>query len=141
MVLVDSSVWIECARRDGQIACKVGLEGLIELDEAMICGPIKMEVLAGARLEDRLRLSSGFESIPSRPMDDAAWEFALLCAWRLRDKGRVVPWNDILIGSLSLQWGCRVYASDPHFELMRDDLGVRLYRPGYGGKFDPEYGP
>jgi predicted nucleic acid-binding protein len=138
MVLVDSSVWIECARRDGSLACKTGLQGLIEVAEAVICGPINLEVLAGARLQDRPRLSAGFEFIPHKVIDDGAWDFALLCAWRLRDHGHAVPWNDILIASLSLQWGCRVYAADPHFDLMRGVLGVRLYQPGHGGKFHPE---
>jgi len=138
MVLVDSSVWIECARRQGRMACKEGLQGLIEAAEAVICGPVKLEVLAGARAQDRPRLSAGFECIPRKEIDEGAWDFALHCAWRLRDLGHTVPWNDILIASLSLQWGCRVYAEDPHFELMREALGARLYQPGAGGKFQPE---
>jgi predicted nucleic acid-binding protein len=135
MVLVDTSVWIECARREGDLVCKLGLEGLVEAAEAMICGIIKFEVLAGARAQDRPRLSEGLDCLPHRPIEDAGWEFALMCAWRLRDKGHVVPWNDILIGSLALQWGCRVYAADRHFEVMRDVIGLQLYQPGYGGKF------
>jgi predicted nucleic acid-binding protein len=138
MVVVDTSIWIESARREGQIACKVGLEGLLDFAEAMICGPIRMEVLAGARPEDRPKLTACFGSIPCKPFDDAAWDLALFCASRLHDKGHAIPWNDILIGSLSLQWGCRVYADDPHFETMRQIIGVRLYQPGYGGKFTPE---
>jgi predicted nucleic acid-binding protein len=138
MVLVDTSVWIECARREGEIACKIGLEGLVEAAEALICEVIKFEVLAGARAQDRPRLSAGLGCLPIRTVGEAAWEFALMCAWRLRDKGHVVPWNDILIGSLSLQWGCRVYAVDRHFEIMREVIGIRLYQPGYGGSFASE---
>ncbi len=135
MVLVDTSIWIESARRDGDLACKVGLEGLVEAGEAVICGVIKFEVLAGARAQDRQRLEAGLDCIRLRRMDNSAWDFALMCAWRLRDQGHVVPWNDILIGSLSLQWGYRVYALDRHFEIMREVLGLRTYRAGTGGKF------
>jgi predicted nucleic acid-binding protein len=138
MVLVDSSVWIEAARRDGSLEYKVGLEGLLEAAEAMFCGPVKLEFLGGARSQERKRMSSYFECIPYRAMDDAAWEFAKDCAWRLRDKGHSLPWNDILIGSLSLKWICRVYAKDQHFETMRDVLGIRLYKPGYGGSYQPD---
>ena len=134
MVLVDSSIWIECARRDGREDYKVGLQGLVAVDEALICGPILMEVLAGARVEDRPRLAEGLAFIPQREIDDGAWDFALHCAWRLRDHGRFIPWSDILIGSLSLQWGCRVYAADHHFDVMREVIGVRLYQPGENGK-------
>jgi hypothetical protein len=138
MVLVDSSVWIEAARREGDLACKVGLEGLLEAAEAMYCSPIRLEFLGSARAEDRRRLAAYMDCIPCKAIDDRAWEFARECAWRLRDRGQVIPWNDILIGSLSLSWACRVYANDPHFEIMRDALGLRLYKPGYGGSYNPQ---
>jgi predicted nucleic acid-binding protein len=138
MVLVDSSVWIEAARRDGGLEYKVGLEGLLEAAEACFCGPIKLEVLGGARSQDRKRMLGYFGCIPYRTIDDSAWEFATECAWRLRDKGHSLPWNDILIGSLSVSWACRVYAKDQHFEIMREVIGVRLYKPGYGGSFGPD---
>jgi predicted nucleic acid-binding protein len=137
MVIVDSSIWIEAARREGRLECKVGLEGLVDAMEAMFCGPIKLEVLGGARAQDRARLSAYFDCIPYREMTDAGWRFACECAWRLRDKGESIPWNDILIGSLALTWKCRVYAADRHFEVMRDILNLELYAPGYGGKFEP----
>ena len=41
---------------------------------------------------------------------------------------------------LALGMGWRVYAIDQHFEVMRDALGLRLYEPGYGGKYAPESG-
>jgi len=138
MVVVDSSVWIEAARREGVLEFKVGLEGLLEAAEAGFCGPIKLEVLGGARTQDRKRMSAYFACIPYRTIDDSAWEFAMQCAWRLRDQGHSLPWNDILIGSLSIRWACRVYAKDQHFEIMRDVIGVRLYKPSYGGSFQPD---
>jgi predicted nucleic acid-binding protein len=137
MVLVDSSVWIEAARRQGDLSCKVGLEGLLEAAEAMLCGPVRLEVLGGARAEDRQRLTSYLDCIPHKEFDDSVWDYARDCAWRLRDKGQTIPWNDILIGSLSLRWDCRVYARDQHFEVMSEVLGVSLYKPGYGGSYNP----
>jgi predicted nucleic acid-binding protein len=138
MVLVDSSVWIEAVRRDGSLEHKVGLEGLVAAAEAMFCGPIKLEVLGGARVQDRQRLSSYFACIPYRAIEDSDWELAKDCAWRLRDSGQNLPWNDILIASLSIKWACRVYAKDQHFETMRDVVGIRLYTPGPGGSYQPD---
>jgi hypothetical protein len=140
MVLVDSSVWIEAARKDGDIAFKVGLEGLLDEYEAMWCGPVKLEVLGGARATERSLLERCFECVPYRPMDDSTWNHAKRNAWKMRDQGHTVPWNDIVIGTLSIGWACRVYAKDRHFEQMRDVLGIRLYSPGYGGSFAPESG-
>jgi predicted nucleic acid-binding protein len=137
MVLVDTSIWIEAARREGDLSCKVGLEGLLEAAEAMYCGPVGLEFLGGARVQDRERLTAYLACVPYKAIEDGAWEFAKECAWRLRDKGQTIPWNDILIGSLALRWTCRVYARDQHFEVMRDVLRIRLYQPGYGGSYNP----
>jgi len=104
----------------------------------MFCGPIKLEVLGGARAQDRKRLLLCFGCVPYRAMEDGSWEFAADCAWRLRGKGHSLPWNDILIGSLSIQWKCRVYAKDQHFETLRDVLGIRLNTPGSGGSYRPD---
>ena len=140
MVLVDSSVWIEAGRRAGQLEYKVGLENLLDAYEAFWCGPVKLEVLGGARIQERKALSEYFSIIPYKPMDDTAWEFAKECYQKLRDKGHTLPFNDVLIASLSIKWVCRVYAKDEHFEVMRDVIGVRLYKPGYGGKYEHDVG-
>jgi predicted nucleic acid-binding protein len=138
MVLVDSSVWIESLRRDGRVEVKLALEGLLEEYEASWCGPVKLEVLGGARVQERAQLEAHFSCIPYLPMADAAWDSAKALTWRLRDKGVIAPWNDILIATLSINAGCRIYAIDKHFTLMQDaGVGVRIYQPGYGGKYEP----
>lgn len=140
MVLVDSSVWIEAARREGDLACKVGLESLLGEYEAALCPTVRLEVLGGARKEDRRRWESAFSILPYFQVTEAVWQRAVANAWRLRDAGITAPWNDILIATLSLDRICRVYARDRHFEAMRDVLGVRLYSPGYGGSYAPDAG-
>ena len=138
MVLVDSSVWIEALRRSGRLDVKLALEGLLEEYEASWCGPVKLEVLGGARPQERKALEEQFSYIPYFPMTDAAWDAAKNLAWRLRDQGCTAPWNDILIASLSVKAGCRIYAVDKHFNLMYEaGAGICLYEPGYGGKYDP----
>jgi len=141
MVLVDTSVWIEGIRRAGRLEVKVGLESLLEAYEACWCGPVKLEVLGGARTQERRSLAMWFACVPYRPMTDAAWESAKELFWRLRDRGQTVPWNDVLIASLALAWDCRVYALDRHFDVMKEVVGLRLYAPGYGGKYQPEPRP
>jgi predicted nucleic acid-binding protein len=138
MVLVDSSVWIEALRRDGDVNVKLALEGLLEEYEAAWCGPVKLEVLGGARVQDRKKLEEQFNCLPYLPMADAAWDTAKNLAWRLRDKGYAPPWNDILIATLSMLADCRVYSIDKHFGQMRlSGVGIRLYQPGYAGGYNP----
>jgi hypothetical protein len=138
MVLVDSSVWIEALRRDGDVYVKLALEALLEEYEATWCGPVKLEVLGGARAQDRKALEEQFSCIPYLPMRDAEWDAAKNLAWRLRDKGCTVPWNDILIATLARQAESRLYSVDKHFSLMSENgAGIVLYKPGYGGKYNP----
>lgn len=135
MVLVDTSVWIEASRRKGELAYKVGLENLLEEYEAAWCSPVKLEFMGGARKEDRKNLEFWFECIPFRPVEEHHWELAKLNAWKLRDKGHTLPWSDILIATMALDLDMRVYARDRHFETMAEILGLRLYTPGYGGRY------
>lgn len=138
MVLVDTSVWIEASRRKGDLACKVGLENLLEAYEACLCCPVRFEFLGGAHRDERAKLSFWLDCIPHRSVTEAHWRQATQFAWMLRDKGHTLPWNDILIATLALDLNLRVYAKDHDFELMARILGLRLYEPGYGGRYNPD---
>ena len=137
MVLVDSSIWIESARRSGDMLCKVALEELLSHAEAALCSPVRLEVLGGARVEERRRMSAFFSIVPYVPLTEKHWSKASELGWVLRDAGHTLPWSDILIAAVALSVGCRVYAKDEHFDIMAECLALPLYRPGYGGSFDP----
>lgn len=136
MVLVDSSAWIESLRRKGDLRVKLAIEGLLEAYEAQWCSPVRLEVLGGARPEERARLGEHFSVIPYRPCREDDWERAVALAWRLRGKGLTVPWVDVLIAAIAIHDGTRLYAIDAHFEEISRLSGLLLYRPGYGGSFN-----
>lgn len=64
MVLVDSSVWTEAARRRGDLATKMALRVLLDEYEAAWCSPVKLEVMGGARREERRALGMFFRRHP-----------------------------------------------------------------------------
>lgn len=136
MVLVDSSAWIESLRRNGDMRVKLAVEGLLEAYEAQWCSPIRLEVLGGARLEERARLGQCFAVIPYRPCREDDWDRAIALAWRLRTNGLTVPWLDVLIAAIAIHDGVRLYAIDAHFQEIAKHTGLLLYRPGYGGSFN-----
>ena len=135
MVLVDSSVWIEALRRQGDLATKVALEALLDVDGALVSGPILLEVLGGCRPTDRRRLLDYFGRVPYRRVPDESWRRAARLSWRLREDGITLPWNDLLIGSLGLLWDLRVFAADRHFDILESRVRLRRYRPGPGGAY------
>jgi predicted nucleic acid-binding protein len=136
MVLVDSSAWIEALRRNGDMGVKLAIEGLLEAYEAQWCTPVRLEVLGGARLEERVMLGKRFSVIPYRPCHEDDWNRAIALAWQLRGKGLTVPWLDVLIAAIAIHDGVRLYAIDAHFEEIAKHSGLLLYRPGYGGSFN-----
>jgi predicted nucleic acid-binding protein len=138
MVLVDSCIWIEASRAKGDLKVKLALEALLQENEAAFCGPIKLEVLGGARPSSRKSLSFFFEAVPYVPLKESDWQSAVELGWKLRDNGLAMPWNDILIAALSRRCECRVYSIDQHFEVLREHVGVALYEPGYSGGFQPD---
>ncbi len=138
MVLIDSSIWIEAARRDGDLKVKLGLKSLLSELEAVLCGPVRLEVLGGSRQNERERMEHGFSCLPFLHVLDKDWLSAVEHAWQLRDAGISVPWNDILIATLAVRAKMRVYAKDKHFDSMAPVLGFTLYEPGYGGMYRPE---
>lgn len=135
MVLVDSSVWIEALRRQGDLGVKLAVEGLLEEYEAQWCTPVRLEVLGGARPEERERLGRHFATIPYRACDEADWDRAVTLAWRLRDRGLSVPWLDVVVAALALHDDVRLYSLNAHFGRIAEIAGLRLYRPGYSGRF------
>ena len=140
MVLVDSSAWIESLRRDGDMSVKLAVEGLLEAYEAQWCSPVRLEVLGGARKDERARLSGQFSVIPYRLCKEDDWERAVALAWKLRGEGLNIPWLDVLIASIAIHDKIRLYAIDKHFREVAKLAPLRLYRPGYGGSFNEEEG-
>lgn len=138
MVLIDSSVWIEALRRNGRLEIKVALESILEAYEAQLCAPARLEVMGGARKEERRSLGFYFSVIPYRSVTPEDWERAIALSWRLRNRGITVPWMDVLIAAIAIHDGNRLFTVDAHFEKMTQAAGLLLYRPGYGGSFQPE---
>jgi len=135
MVIVDTSAWIEFFRRDGDPAVKLAMKALVEELEATLCGPVEMEFLGGARPHERPRIQSRFEILPYLSNNQKIWREAATHYATLRGEGLTIPWNDVLIATLAIGQGYRVYAVDHHFEAMARHLDLQLYTPGYNGSF------
>jgi predicted nucleic acid-binding protein len=135
MVLVDSCCWIEALRKDGSIEVKATLQGLLEEFEALLCGPVELEVLGGSRANERLRIQSYFDILPYRTSNHKIWRKAIQTNGKLRDAGITAPWNDTIIATIACQFNYRVYSIDKHFPMMAKVLGFPLYTPGYGGRY------
>jgi predicted nucleic acid-binding protein len=140
MVLVDSNIWIRANQPKGDLLAKVALESLLEEDEAAFCGPVKLEVLGAMRPLSRPRFDAYFSLVPYLGMDAATWGQSVAIGRALYDQAKVtLPWNDVLIAAIAQRNNCRVYTMDDHFKTLSRVAGIRLYEPGVGGTFNPDY--
>ena len=135
MVLVDSSVWIELFRKDGDAVVSLAVENLIAEFTAVLCGPVRMKVLGGARPNEEPRIVDLFDLIPYVPESEKLWEQTAFFYQRLRAAGITVPWVDAMIAGIASRRGFRVYSCDKHFHEMADKGFLQLYIPGPGGRF------
>ncbi|TDU67189.1 hypothetical protein EI77_03390 [Prosthecobacter fusiformis] len=140
MVIVDSSIWIAAARRQGSLEAKVGLRGLLEVYEATLCSPVFLEVMGGAFKQERKEMAGLFSELLYVRVTEEDYMAAVRNNWKLRDAGITAPANDVLIATIAQRMECRVYAQDKHFEAMAPVLGYTLYEPGYGGSFRQDGG-
>ena len=65
MVLVDSCCWIEALRKDGRIEVKAALQELLGEFEALLRGPVELEVLGGSRANELQSIQSYFDIPPT----------------------------------------------------------------------------
>ena len=137
LVLVDSCMWIHALRLKGDRDAKLGINGLLQEYMALLCGPVELEVLGGAGKNERKKIKDYFDILPYRKSDHKIWRAAVETSWLLRDHGLSVPWNDAIIATIAQAYGYRVYSEDKHFRAMAEILGIRLYKPGYMGMYDP----
>ena len=129
MVLADTSVWIDFARRgDGGQARD--LRALLDGGEVSTCGPVAAELLAGAEGEVAERISSTLASLPWAQLDPEVWREVGSVARRLRRLGHTMPLTDLVIAVAAARAEHVLWSFDADFERIRevvDDLS--LYSP------------
>lgn len=120
MVLIDSSVWIEVSRKEGDLALKQELGALLQAGQAAMTWPIWLELYQGAkgqRDEENLR---GWREVSHwLPFDDACWTEAATCARTCQRKGVNVPFGDILVQACATRHGVALLERDRHFGMIR----------------------
>ncbi len=114
-ILIDTSAWIEFLRgHAGSVADSVQVA--LELHQARLCGPVKTELLQGAKgnkEKEQLRLI--FEVVTNLPTEEEDWIQAGEMLQNLRSKGITVPMSDALIATIAQRHSTPVLTLDQHF--------------------------
>ena len=126
-VLVDTSIWVDYLR--GRHEAKP-LDPLLDRGEVALCGPVIAELLAGTAAGQAEVLWLALGSLPSAPLDDAAWRDAGETAGVLRRRGESVPLLDVVIAIAAVRFGAELWSRDRDFERVGEVVtGLHLYEP------------
>lgn len=127
MTLIDTSAWVEFLRDTGSAVC--GHVDELLGGEIATCGPIRMEVLAGARneahLHDLRRLLARASLLPTTLAD---YETAASMYRACRVGGETVRrMIDCLIAAVALRENTPVLHLDADFDVLARHTSVRLH--------------
>ncbi|MCX6938868.1 MAG: PIN domain-containing protein [Verrucomicrobia bacterium] len=116
MRLVDTSLFIEALREQGQAANRARFHDLLIGGEVCWCPMVRVELWHGARGTLEKRMINDFEqTLPELEITPEVWELACELGRRARAKGLTVPNPDLLIAAVARHHKVPVEAADAHF--------------------------
>ncbi len=116
MKLIDSSCWVDYYRPGGDARVQEVVAEAIELDEAAICGMIRIEILGYiARREEYEAVSEDFSGLHDLPLTHREFASAVTLGRALRAKGASVPATDLLIAAAAIGHDALLLHCDRHF--------------------------
>ena len=128
LVLIDTSVWILALRKSPAPAVKDEVSRLLGENRVAIAPMIRLELLGGTRSVIEFdRLKGRLSALHELPADEANWELATRLSFDLRQKGKVIPYTDVLIAAAAMAGGCLLLHADRHFDMVAEstDLNAR----------------
>jgi predicted nucleic acid-binding protein len=126
--LVDSDVWSEAFRRKGNRSAYVEeLKRLILLDEVVMIGSIRQEILSGIREEKRFdEIRELLKPFRSERIDDSIYELGASFFNLCRSKGIQGSHTDYLICACAVAWKLKILSKDGDFRNYSKHLPIEL---------------
>jgi len=120
-ILIDSSVWVEVGRKNGDPTLKSEVADLLRARRTAMAWPVWVELHQGAtgrREEDNLQ--GWREASHWLAFDGACWTTTAATARACLRAGVNVPFGDVLIHACAARYGVELLERDRHFSMIRD---------------------
>lgn len=114
-IMIDSSLWVDFFRLQTPLAIKRQIMGWVDKPDAVLCEPIRFEVLRAARRAERQCVEETFATLPLLATASDLWERAIELGQNCFDAGVNPPAMDLLIAVSSLDHGAELVSFDMHF--------------------------
>ena len=125
LILPDTSCWIEFFRPGGDQSIRSEMLLWLKEDRLAVCGPVRAEILRGARKAEASRIADLLDALPHLDSRERDWLTVATHARALADSGHTVPLLDLLIAAIAERHGVVLAHRDAHFRAIEDVLPVR----------------
>ena len=127
LFLVDTSVWLEVLPPDrGFQSLRERIDALPAADQVATTGMVRLELLGGARSQKEWsQLSEHLQALHQLPVLDEQWQQAAQMGFQLRRQGVSVPFTNILIGAVAIEFGAVLLHRDRHFDFISSSLPLQ----------------
>lgn len=131
--IIDTGAWSEFFRRSQQPPTPATQEvvRLIRADVIQMIGPIRQELLSGARPDERFaQLRDYLRFFPNLPLDENDDELAADFYHTCRRRGIQGTGTDLLICAVAVRHKMNIFTLDKDFTFYSTCLPIRLHQPG-----------
>jgi predicted nucleic acid-binding protein len=126
VIAVDTSVWIAALRDKGSDAAS-RLSSLLDADGVVLPIPVRVELMAGVRRSDRVRLRRALEALPVVRPTESTWAVVEKWIEPAANAGQHFGLTDLTIAALAHELGALVWSLDEDFERLGALKFVQLY--------------
>jgi len=118
-ILIDSSVWVEAARKSGEESLKAELAEMLRAGRTAMTWPVWVELHQGARgKRDEENLKGWREVSHWLEFDTECWQEAARIARICLRSGVNVPFGDVLVFACATRHGVELLERDRHFGMI-----------------------
>ena len=113
--VIDTCVWIDHLRKRTPEATRRMADAAVNVADALMCEPVRFELLAGASRKERPLLLRRLETMPLLHTPPRLWSEASKLAADACDAGLRVPSVDLLIAALCIHHAVALTTFAAHF--------------------------
>ena len=113
--VIDTCVWIDHLRKGTPEATRQLADDALNESDALLCEPVRFELLYGASRRERPLLLRRLETMPLLPTPLQLWPEAEALAILACDAGLRVPTVDLLIATICIRHNAVLTTFDTHF--------------------------
>lgn len=126
MILAETSIMIDALRPQFQ-----AIRFRLHMEEAVVCGVTKAELLQGIRTpHEREQLMKLISPFPILEITESIWELTGDLLSQLRAKGTPIPFPDVIQAALAIDYGIPLWTKDAHFQLIQSvEPRLKLFVP------------